>query len=91
MLFPLCLFNQNDDIETDLNKLHPKKSPGRPFEELRVYERFFLELSEDFQVSIVLMRFHGGKKQNIYFNLHKFMLNSHINTDIQCFVYNMVR
>ncbi|CAK6950520.1 cytosolic carboxypeptidase 1 [Scomber scombrus] len=39
----------NDDIETDLNKLHPKKSPNRPFEELRVYERFFLELSEDFQ------------------------------------------
>ncbi|XP_044229374.1 cytosolic carboxypeptidase 1 isoform X3 [Thunnus albacares] len=39
----------NDDIETDLNKLHPKKSPSRPFEELRVYERFFLELSEDFQ------------------------------------------
>uniref|UniRef100_A0A3B4WEU1 Cytosolic carboxypeptidase 1 n=1 Tax=Seriola lalandi dorsalis TaxID=1841481 RepID=A0A3B4WEU1_SERLL len=42
----------NDDIETDLNKLHPKKSPGRPYEELRVYERFFLELSEDFQVSV---------------------------------------
>uniref|UniRef100_A0A672IYM4 tubulin-glutamate carboxypeptidase n=1 Tax=Salarias fasciatus TaxID=181472 RepID=A0A672IYM4_SALFA len=42
---------QNDDIETDLNKLHPKKSPSRLFEELRVYERFFLELSEDFQVS----------------------------------------
>ncbi|XP_026198472.1 cytosolic carboxypeptidase 1 isoform X2 [Anabas testudineus] len=39
----------NDDIETDLNKLHPKKSAGRPFEELKVYERFFLELSEDFQ------------------------------------------
>ncbi|KAM8886502.1 cytosolic carboxypeptidase 1 isoform 4-T6 [Spinachia spinachia] len=39
----------NDDIETDLNKLHPKNNPGRPFEELRVYERFFLELSEDFQ------------------------------------------
>lgn len=39
----------NDDIETDLNKLHPKKNPGRAFEELRVYERFFLELSEDFQ------------------------------------------
>ncbi|XP_044051754.1 cytosolic carboxypeptidase 1 isoform X1 [Siniperca chuatsi] len=39
----------NDDIETDLNKLHPKNHPGRPFEELRVYERFFLELSEDFQ------------------------------------------
>ncbi|XP_029960613.1 cytosolic carboxypeptidase 1 isoform X3 [Salarias fasciatus] len=39
----------NDDIETDLNKLHPKKSPSRLFEELRVYERFFLELSEDFQ------------------------------------------
>lgn len=39
----------NDDIETDLNKLHPKKGPCRPFEELRVYERFFVELSEDFQ------------------------------------------
>lgn len=48
---PCVFFNQNDDIETDLNKLHPKKYPGRPFEELRVYERFFLELSEDFQVS----------------------------------------
>uniref|UniRef100_A0A3Q3EC68 Cytosolic carboxypeptidase 1 n=1 Tax=Labrus bergylta TaxID=56723 RepID=A0A3Q3EC68_9LABR len=43
----------NDDIETDLNKLHPKKIPGRPFEELRVYERFFVELSEDFQASIL--------------------------------------
>uniref|UniRef100_A0A673C3X3 Cytosolic carboxypeptidase 1 n=1 Tax=Sphaeramia orbicularis TaxID=375764 RepID=A0A673C3X3_9TELE len=41
----------NDDIETDLNKLHPKKNPGRPFEELRVYERFFSELSEDFQTA----------------------------------------
>uniref|UniRef100_A0A3Q0R930 Cytosolic carboxypeptidase 1 n=1 Tax=Amphilophus citrinellus TaxID=61819 RepID=A0A3Q0R930_AMPCI len=45
----------NDDIETDLNKLHPVKSPGRPFEELRAYERFFLELSEDFQVSVFYM------------------------------------
>uniref|UniRef100_A0A8C2WS37 Cytosolic carboxypeptidase 1 n=1 Tax=Cyclopterus lumpus TaxID=8103 RepID=A0A8C2WS37_CYCLU len=43
--------DQHTDIETDLNKLHPKKNPGRPFEELKVYERFFLELSEDFQVS----------------------------------------
>ncbi|CAG08401.1 unnamed protein product, partial [Tetraodon nigroviridis] len=41
----------NDDIETDLKKLHPKKDPGRPFEELRVYEKFFLELSEDFQMT----------------------------------------
>lgn len=52
VFLPLFPVNQNDDIETDLNKLHPTKSPGRPFEELRVYERFFLELSEDFQVSI---------------------------------------
>lgn len=49
-LLPFYLFHQNDDIETDLNKLHPQKSPGRPFEELKVYERFFLEFSEDFQV-----------------------------------------
>lgn len=39
----------NEDIETDLNKLHPKTSPGRPFEELKLYEKFYLELSEDFQ------------------------------------------
>uniref|UniRef100_A0A673C4C5 Cytosolic carboxypeptidase 1 n=1 Tax=Sphaeramia orbicularis TaxID=375764 RepID=A0A673C4C5_9TELE len=56
----LCLFyNQNDDIETDLNKLHPKKNPGRPFEELRVYERFFSELSEDFQVILFLKNGNG--------------------------------
>ncbi|XP_072243913.1 cytosolic carboxypeptidase 1 isoform X1 [Leuresthes tenuis] len=39
----------NDDIETDLDKLHPKRSINRPFEELKAYERFFSELSEDFQ------------------------------------------
>ncbi|KAM9743726.1 cytosolic carboxypeptidase 1 isoform 2-T3 [Menidia menidia] len=39
----------NDDIETDLDKLHPKRIINRPFEELRFYERFFSELSEDFQ------------------------------------------
>lgn len=42
---------QNDDIETDLSKLRPREVHSRPFEELRAYERFFLELSEDFQVS----------------------------------------
>ncbi|XP_072538462.1 cytosolic carboxypeptidase 1 [Salminus brasiliensis] len=40
---------QNDDIETDINKLRPRQILTRPFEELRVYERFFQELSEDFQ------------------------------------------
>ncbi|XP_057687967.1 cytosolic carboxypeptidase 1 isoform X1 [Corythoichthys intestinalis] len=39
----------NDDIEKDMNKLHPQKIPSRPFEELKVYEKFFVELSEDFQ------------------------------------------
>ncbi|KAK0145927.1 Cytosolic carboxypeptidase 1 [Merluccius polli] len=39
----------NDDIETDLSKLRPREIHSRPFEELRAYERFFLELSEDFQ------------------------------------------
>uniref|UniRef100_A0A3Q3J8E2 Cytosolic carboxypeptidase 1 n=1 Tax=Monopterus albus TaxID=43700 RepID=A0A3Q3J8E2_MONAL len=61
----------NDDIETDLNKLHPKRSPGRPFEELRVYERFFLELSEDFQVSIL-----GTWRQNIRAKINQ---DKHIN------------
>ncbi|CDQ69219.1 unnamed protein product [Oncorhynchus mykiss] len=40
---------RNDDIETDINKLRPKETNSRPFEELKIYERFFLELSEDFQ------------------------------------------
>ncbi|XP_036434478.1 cytosolic carboxypeptidase 1 isoform X2 [Colossoma macropomum] len=40
---------QNDDIETDINKLRPRQVLTRPFEELRVYERFFREFSEDFQ------------------------------------------
>uniref|UniRef100_A0A3B3Y2G5 Cytosolic carboxypeptidase 1 n=1 Tax=Poecilia mexicana TaxID=48701 RepID=A0A3B3Y2G5_9TELE len=39
----------NDDIETDLNKLHPNRNIGRPFEELKDYQKFFSELSEDFQ------------------------------------------
>uniref|UniRef100_A0A8C7VIZ1 Cytosolic carboxypeptidase 1 n=1 Tax=Oncorhynchus mykiss TaxID=8022 RepID=A0A8C7VIZ1_ONCMY len=42
--------HHNDDIETDINKLRPKETNSRPFEELKIYERFFLELSEDFQV-----------------------------------------
>uniref|UniRef100_A0A8C6T7B5 Cytosolic carboxypeptidase 1 n=1 Tax=Neogobius melanostomus TaxID=47308 RepID=A0A8C6T7B5_9GOBI len=53
----------NDDIETDLNKLHPKKGPCRPYEELRVYERFFVELSEDFQVSQVSVLIRRWKVQ----------------------------
>uniref|UniRef100_A0A674AF58 Cytosolic carboxypeptidase 1 n=1 Tax=Salmo trutta TaxID=8032 RepID=A0A674AF58_SALTR len=42
--------HHNDDIETDINKLRPKETHSRPFEELKIYERFFMELSEDFQV-----------------------------------------
>uniref|UniRef100_A0AAR2ING3 Cytosolic carboxypeptidase 1 n=1 Tax=Pygocentrus nattereri TaxID=42514 RepID=A0AAR2ING3_PYGNA len=40
---------RNDDIETDINKLRSRQVLTRPFEELRVYERFFREFSEDFQ------------------------------------------
>uniref|UniRef100_A0A8C5ELS2 Cytosolic carboxypeptidase 1 n=1 Tax=Gouania willdenowi TaxID=441366 RepID=A0A8C5ELS2_GOUWI len=42
--------NTNDDIETDLNKLHPQRKLTGSFEELRFYERFFLELSGDLHV-----------------------------------------
>lgn len=45
---------QNDDIETDINKLRPRQLPIRPFDELRPFERFFPEFSEDFQVRIFL-------------------------------------
>lgn len=40
---------QNDDIETDINKLKPKQELGRSIEELKMYEKFFPELSENFQ------------------------------------------
>ncbi|XP_009462317.1 PREDICTED: cytosolic carboxypeptidase 1 isoform X2 [Nipponia nippon] len=40
---------KNDDIETDINKLKPRQELGRPIEELKMYERFFPELSENFQ------------------------------------------
>uniref|UniRef100_A0A8D0GGW5 Cytosolic carboxypeptidase 1 n=1 Tax=Sphenodon punctatus TaxID=8508 RepID=A0A8D0GGW5_SPHPU len=40
---------KNDDIETDINKLKPKQELGRPIEELKMYERFFPELADDFQ------------------------------------------
>ncbi|KFV48686.1 Cytosolic carboxypeptidase 1, partial [Gavia stellata] len=41
---------KNDDIETDINKLKPRQEVGRPIEELKMYEQFFPELSENFQV-----------------------------------------
>ncbi|XP_043916833.1 cytosolic carboxypeptidase 1 [Protopterus annectens] len=40
---------KNDDLETDISKLRPNQELGRPVEELRMYERFFPELTEDFQ------------------------------------------
>ncbi|MGH0150559.1 UNVERIFIED_CONTAM: hypothetical protein FKN15_048253 [Acipenser sinensis] len=40
---------KNDDIETDINNLRPKQDLSRPFEELKIYERFFPELTENFQ------------------------------------------
>ncbi|KFQ29172.1 Cytosolic carboxypeptidase 1, partial [Mesitornis unicolor] len=41
---------KNDDIETDINKLKPRQELGRSIEELKMYEQFFPELSENFQV-----------------------------------------
>uniref|UniRef100_A0A9J8AVK3 Cytosolic carboxypeptidase 1 n=1 Tax=Cyprinus carpio carpio TaxID=630221 RepID=A0A9J8AVK3_CYPCA len=40
---------QNDDIETDINKLRPIQMNTRPFDELRAYEYFFREFSENFE------------------------------------------
>ncbi|XP_038625762.1 cytosolic carboxypeptidase 1 isoform X2 [Tachyglossus aculeatus] len=42
---------KNDDLETDINKLKPKQELGRPVNELKMYERFFPELGDDFQLS----------------------------------------
>ncbi|XP_064032492.1 cytosolic carboxypeptidase 1 isoform X3 [Pogoniulus pusillus] len=40
---------KNDDIETDINKLKPRQELGRSIEDLKMYEQFFPELSENFQ------------------------------------------
>nr|XP_060618077.1 cytosolic carboxypeptidase 1 isoform X1 [Anolis sagrei ordinatus]XP_060618078.1 cytosolic carboxypeptidase 1 isoform X1 [Anolis sagrei ordinatus]XP_060618079.1 cytosolic carboxypeptidase 1 isoform X1 [Anolis sagrei ordinatus]XP_060618080.1 cytosolic carboxypeptidase 1 isoform X1 [Anolis sagrei ordinatus]XP_060618081.1 cytosolic carboxypeptidase 1 isoform X1 [Anolis sagrei ordinatus] len=40
---------KNDDIETDINKLKPKHELERPFEDLKMYEQFFPEFTEEFQ------------------------------------------
>ncbi|XP_005304370.1 cytosolic carboxypeptidase 1 isoform X1 [Chrysemys picta bellii] len=40
---------KNDDIETDINKLKPRQELGRPVEELKMYEQFFQELSDNFK------------------------------------------
>ncbi|XP_069481957.1 cytosolic carboxypeptidase 1 isoform X2 [Ambystoma mexicanum] len=48
---------KNDDVETDINKLKPKQELGRPLDELKMYERFFPELTEDFQ------EFQQGSKE----------------------------
>ncbi|XP_043102560.1 cytosolic carboxypeptidase 1 isoform X2 [Puntigrus tetrazona] len=40
---------QNDDIETDINKLRPIQMMTRPFDELRTYEYFCREFSENFE------------------------------------------
>lgn len=44
-------FYQNDDIETDISKLKPIQELGRSTEDLKMYERFFPELRDDFQVN----------------------------------------
>lgn len=46
----LFLSFQNDDIETDINKLKPQQEPGRTIEDLKMYEHLFPELVDDFQV-----------------------------------------
>ncbi|XP_053558410.1 cytosolic carboxypeptidase 1 isoform X2 [Bombina bombina] len=40
---------KNDDIETDLSKLKPTQELERTFDDLKMYECFFPELTEDFQ------------------------------------------
>ncbi|XP_075455093.1 cytosolic carboxypeptidase 1 isoform X1 [Ascaphus truei] len=40
---------KNDDIETDFSKLKLGQDLGRSAEDLKMYERFFPELAEDFQ------------------------------------------
>ncbi|KAM6230772.1 cytosolic carboxypeptidase 1 isoform 1-T1 [Porphyrio hochstetteri] len=40
---------KNDDIETDINKLKARQELRRSVEDLKMYEQFFPELSENFQ------------------------------------------
>lgn len=52
----VCYALQNDDIETDINKLRPIQMSTRPFDELRVYEYFCREFSENFEVRTRLIK-----------------------------------
>lgn len=52
---------QNDDIETDINKLKPKQELGRSVEDLKMYEQFFPELIEDFQVQTLISLNNNNK------------------------------
>uniref|UniRef100_A0A673N8F1 Cytosolic carboxypeptidase 1 n=1 Tax=Sinocyclocheilus rhinocerous TaxID=307959 RepID=A0A673N8F1_9TELE len=45
----VCYAPQNDDIETDINKLRPIQMNTRPFDELRAYEYFCREFRENFE------------------------------------------
>ncbi|NXH17885.1 CBPC1 carboxypeptidase, partial [Bucco capensis] len=47
---------KNDDIETDINKLKPRQELGRPTEDLKMYKRFFPELSETFQECVLVSK-----------------------------------
>uniref|UniRef100_A0A8C1IS36 Cytosolic carboxypeptidase 1 n=1 Tax=Cyprinus carpio TaxID=7962 RepID=A0A8C1IS36_CYPCA len=47
----------NDDIETDINKLRPIQMNTRPFDELRAYEYFFREFSENFELNHFFLSF----------------------------------
>uniref|UniRef100_A0A8C2DSV8 Cytosolic carboxypeptidase 1 n=1 Tax=Cyprinus carpio TaxID=7962 RepID=A0A8C2DSV8_CYPCA len=40
---------QNDDIETDINKLRPIQMNTRPFDEIRLNHFFFLSFDDDFE------------------------------------------
>lgn len=46
----VCFSVQDDDLETDLNKLRLRPEPDRPKELLPQYSRLCPELSHDFQV-----------------------------------------
>uniref|UniRef100_A0A671SNM2 Cytosolic carboxypeptidase 1 n=1 Tax=Sinocyclocheilus anshuiensis TaxID=1608454 RepID=A0A671SNM2_9TELE len=48
----VCYAPQNDDIETDINKLRPIQMNTRPFDELRAYEYFCREFSKKCIISI---------------------------------------
>uniref|UniRef100_A0A672R5T9 Cytosolic carboxypeptidase 1 n=1 Tax=Sinocyclocheilus grahami TaxID=75366 RepID=A0A672R5T9_SINGR len=74
----VCYAPQNDDIETDINKLRPIQMNTRPFDELRAYEYFCREFSKKCIISIS-KRPEGTADPDLVCSLGSLVLDTGVN------------